>query len=197
MEIERAKRFATAADMRAALNLIRRPYLVDATRTTDLTALAAATPAASPRPDRRRRALVLIAVPILLFLGVLIGIALQANTDSVEIGFNDRRRLHGDVHADGRFDRNLNRHCDEHAHQHADDLGYRDDQRHGNIAARAARCLPRDQPGTQSRLQSASSRFRQLSRRPAPTKTKNRRPLPDRLTSTDSAQAGQYLAKGR
>jgi serine/threonine protein kinase len=81
MEIERAKRFATAADMRAALNLIRRPYLVDATRTTDLSALAAAAP---PRPDRRRRALVMISVPILLFLGVLIGIALQANTGSVK-----------------------------------------------------------------------------------------------------------------
>jgi eukaryotic-like serine/threonine-protein kinase len=84
MEIERAKRFATAADMRAALNLIRRPYLVDPTRTTDLTALAAATPAASPRPDRRRRALILIGVPILLFLGVLIGVAMQASTDSAK-----------------------------------------------------------------------------------------------------------------
>ncbi len=41
MEIERARRFATAADMHAALNIARRPYLVDATRTTDLTALAA------------------------------------------------------------------------------------------------------------------------------------------------------------
>jgi serine/threonine-protein kinase len=80
MEIERAKRFATAADMHAALNLARQPYLVDATRTTDLTALAAV-PA---HPDRRRRALALIAVPILLFLGVAIGIALQANTGSVE-----------------------------------------------------------------------------------------------------------------
>src|SRR5512139_30836 len=79
MEIERAKRFATASDMRAALNLARRPYLVDATRTTDLTALAAA----APPPDRRRRALALIAVPILLFLGIAIGIALQANTNSV------------------------------------------------------------------------------------------------------------------
>ena len=45
MEIERARRFATAADMRAALNLIRKPYLIDTTHTTDLTALAA-----SPRP---------------------------------------------------------------------------------------------------------------------------------------------------
>jgi eukaryotic-like serine/threonine-protein kinase len=80
MEIERARRFATAADMHAALNIARRPYLVDATRTTDLTALAAP----APRPDRRRRALVLIGVPILLFLGILIGIALQANTNSVE-----------------------------------------------------------------------------------------------------------------
>src|SRR5512139_220436 len=79
MEIERAKRFATAADMHAALNLARRPYLFDATPTTDLTALAAA----SPRPDRRRRALALIAVPVLLFLGIAIGIALQANTNSV------------------------------------------------------------------------------------------------------------------
>ena len=80
MEIERAKRFATASDMRAALNLARRPYLVDATRTTDLTALAAA----APPPDRRRRAVALIAVPILLFLGIAIGVALQANTNSVE-----------------------------------------------------------------------------------------------------------------
>lgn len=84
MEIERARRFATAADMRAALNLIRKPYLIDTTRTTDLTALAAASAAASPRPDRRRRALLLIGVPMLLFLGVLIGVALQANTTSVE-----------------------------------------------------------------------------------------------------------------
>ena len=67
MEMERAKRFATAADMHAALNLTRRPYLVDTTRTTDLTALAAAAPGAlvaAPRSDRRRRALVLLAVPI-------------------------------------------------------------------------------------------------------------------------------------
>lgn len=79
MEIERAKRFATAADMHAALNLARRPYLVDATRTTDLTALGAA-----PARPNRRRALALVAVPILLFLGVAIGIGLQANTGSVE-----------------------------------------------------------------------------------------------------------------
>jgi serine/threonine-protein kinase len=83
MEIERAKRFATASDMRAALNLIRKPYLVDATRTTDLTALAAAS-AAAHRPDRRRRALVLIGVPALIFLGVLLGVAMQANTTSVQ-----------------------------------------------------------------------------------------------------------------
>jgi serine/threonine-protein kinase len=80
MEIERARRFTSASDMRAALNLIRRPYLVDATRTTDLTALAAATPPATPRPDRRRRALILIGVPILLFLGIMVGVALQAST---------------------------------------------------------------------------------------------------------------------
>jgi serine/threonine-protein kinase len=84
MEIERAKRFATASDMRAALKLVRRPYLVDATRTTDLTALTAAVPASPPRPDRRRRALVMVGVPILLFLGVGIGVALQASTGSVE-----------------------------------------------------------------------------------------------------------------
>jgi serine/threonine protein kinase len=84
MEVERAKRFASAADMHAALNLARQPYLVDATRTTDLTALAAATPAFAPRSDRRRRALVLIGVPILLFLGIAIGIALQANTNSAQ-----------------------------------------------------------------------------------------------------------------
>ncbi len=84
MEIEREKRFASATDMRAALNLVRQPYLVDATRTTDLTALAAATPAVSPRPDRRRRALALIGVPVLLFLGVIIGIAMQASTASVK-----------------------------------------------------------------------------------------------------------------
>ncbi len=80
MEIERARRFASAADMHAALNVARRPYLVDATRTTDLTALAVA-PA---RPKRWRRALALLAVPILLFLGIAIGIALQANTSSVQ-----------------------------------------------------------------------------------------------------------------
>ncbi len=84
MEMERAKRFASASDMRAALNLARRPYLVDATRTTDLTALAAATVATAPRRSRRQRALVLITVPVLLFLGVLIGIGLQANTDSAK-----------------------------------------------------------------------------------------------------------------
>jgi serine/threonine-protein kinase len=80
MEIERAKRFTSASDMRAALNLIRRPYLVDATRTTDLTALAAVTPPATPRPDRRRHALILIGVPIVLFLGIIVGVALQAST---------------------------------------------------------------------------------------------------------------------
>ena len=85
MEIERAKRFASAADMRAALNLVRQPYLVDSTRTTDLTAIAAAAAAtAAPRPDRRRRVMVLAGVPILLFMGVLAGIALQASTGSVE-----------------------------------------------------------------------------------------------------------------
>ncbi len=80
MELERAKRFASASDMHAALNLARQPYLVDTTRTTDLTAH----PAASPRPNGRRRALVLIAVPILLFIGIAIGVALQANTTSVQ-----------------------------------------------------------------------------------------------------------------
>jgi serine/threonine-protein kinase len=80
MEIERARRFASASDMRAALNVIRQPYLVDATRTTDLTALAAATPSATPRPDRRRRALILIGVPLLLSLGIMVGVGLQAST---------------------------------------------------------------------------------------------------------------------
>ncbi len=84
MEIERAKRFTSATDMRAALNLARRPYLVDTTRTTDLSALAAPPVVTPPQRDRRRRALVLIAVPILLFLGVLIGIGLQANTDTAK-----------------------------------------------------------------------------------------------------------------
>jgi serine/threonine-protein kinase len=84
MEIERAKRFASAADMRAALNLARRPYLVDATRTTDLSALAAAVPASPSRPDRRRRALAMIGVPILLLLGILIGVAMQASTPSAQ-----------------------------------------------------------------------------------------------------------------
>lgn len=82
MEIERAKRFASASDMRAALNLIRRPYLIDATRTTDLTAVAAAA-ALSPRPRRRQRTVALIGVPLLIALGIVIGIAMQANTDSV------------------------------------------------------------------------------------------------------------------
>ncbi|HTP11746.1 MAG TPA: serine/threonine-protein kinase [Anaerolineae bacterium] len=83
MEIERAKRFASAADMRAALNLIRQPYLVDATRTTILTAAAAAVPASPLRPDRRRRTLLFIGVPLLLFLGIAVGVALQASTASV------------------------------------------------------------------------------------------------------------------
>ncbi len=84
MEIERAKRFVTASDMRAALNLARKPYLVDATRTTDLTALPVPVPAAPPRPDRRRRALIMIGVPILLLLGALFGIAFQANSTTVQ-----------------------------------------------------------------------------------------------------------------
>ena len=85
MELERVKRFATASDMRAALELVRRPYLVDQTRTTDLSALAVPVPAVvAPRPDRRRRAVLLISVPFLLFLGVGIGIAVQASTNSAQ-----------------------------------------------------------------------------------------------------------------
>ena len=89
MEIERAKRFATAADMRAALNLIRQPYLFDATRTTNLAAVeVSAGPRSAPsRPERRWRALVMVGVPLLLLLGALFGIAFQANSSTVAVGF--------------------------------------------------------------------------------------------------------------
>jgi serine/threonine-protein kinase len=85
MEIERAKRFASAADMHAALNLVRQPYLVDATRTTDLTVLAAGGVAKAPPKKterRRRRTLALITAVVLLFLCVASGVAWQASTSA-------------------------------------------------------------------------------------------------------------------
>jgi serine/threonine-protein kinase len=84
MEIERAKRFATASDMRAALNLVRRPYLVDATRTTDLSAIAApeAAVVVPAHPNRRRRALALISVLLLFGLGTVSVVALQGSTSA-------------------------------------------------------------------------------------------------------------------
>ena len=84
METERAKRFSSAVDMRAALNLIRQARLVDLTHTTSL-AVAAAT-LAEPVPvkqKRSQRTLAMIGVLTLLAVGILIGFAIQSNTVAV------------------------------------------------------------------------------------------------------------------
>jgi serine/threonine protein kinase len=84
MEIERAKRFSSAADMRAALNFIRQARLVDPTRTTSL--VVAAATLAEPVPvkqKRNQRGLAMIGVLALLAVGILIGFALQSNTVTV------------------------------------------------------------------------------------------------------------------
>jgi serine/threonine protein kinase len=86
MEIERAKRFPAATDMRAALNLIRQARIVDPTHTTNLAAVAAAT-SAVPVPvmqQRSHRRLAMIGVLALLVIGILIGFAIQSNTTSVQ-----------------------------------------------------------------------------------------------------------------
>jgi eukaryotic-like serine/threonine-protein kinase len=85
MEIERAKRFPSALDMHAALNLIRQTRTVDLAHTTSLIAAPLGTAAALPADRRRgKRALVMIGVLALLAMGVLIGFALQSNTLAVQ-----------------------------------------------------------------------------------------------------------------
>jgi eukaryotic-like serine/threonine-protein kinase len=83
MEIERAKRFASAADMRAALSFIRQARQVDPTRTTSL--VVAASTLAEPvlvKQKRSQRGLAIIGVFALLVVGILIGFALQSTTDT-------------------------------------------------------------------------------------------------------------------
>jgi eukaryotic-like serine/threonine-protein kinase len=85
MEIERAKRFPSALDMHAALNLIRQTRAVDLARTTSLIVAPIGTVPARP-DDRKRgqRILVTIGVLVLLAAGILIGFALQSSTTTVQ-----------------------------------------------------------------------------------------------------------------
>jgi serine/threonine protein kinase len=84
MEIERAKRFSTATDMRAALHFIRQARIVDPTRTTNLAATAAMLAEPVPvKQKRSQRGLAMIGVLVLLSIGILIGFALQSNTVTV------------------------------------------------------------------------------------------------------------------
>jgi hypothetical protein len=84
MEIERAKRFASATDMRAALNVVRQARLIDPTQTTNLAVAAVALIEPAPASQKRgQRGLAMIGVLALLALGVLIGSALQASTVTV------------------------------------------------------------------------------------------------------------------
>lgn len=85
MEIERAKRFSTATDMRAALNFIRQARFVDPTRTTNLASAAAIPVSPVPvNPKRSHRGLAMIGVLALLTIGILIGFAIQSNTVTVD-----------------------------------------------------------------------------------------------------------------
>ena len=84
MEIERAKRFPSAADMRAALYLIRQARAVDPGHTTILPfgvlAPVKSVPRSMPMPvsqKRHRRRLLLIGVLAALMSGALLGLAIQ------------------------------------------------------------------------------------------------------------------------
>lgn len=75
MEIERAKRFASATEMRAALNAARRGV---ALAPTPVAVAALGTPPAAAAVQRpRRRTLLYAGVPVLLLLALLTGFALR------------------------------------------------------------------------------------------------------------------------
>ncbi len=76
MELERARRFATATEMRAALRAAQRGLLVVEDGATTRLPLAPASP--PPKQRRSRRVLALAAIPAALLLVALAGVATQA-----------------------------------------------------------------------------------------------------------------------
>ena len=80
MEIERAKRYATASDMRAALLAARQGKLLPVAAATVLTASPTQ---ATLSPPRRRRGLIYAGVPVLLLLALLTGFAIRSSAGDV------------------------------------------------------------------------------------------------------------------